>query len=65
MVQTKDPFGTWEKPVLVLPGKGLIDPSPLWDENGNAYLVHAWAGSRAGVKSLVTINKMSYDGTKV
>ena len=65
MVQTKDPFGTWEKPVLVLPGKGLIDPCPLWDENGNAYLVHAWAGSRAGVKSLVTINKMSYDGTKV
>ncbi len=65
MVKTKDPFSDWEKPVLVMAGKGLIDPSPLWDVNGDAYLVHAYAGSRRGVKSLLTVNKMNPEGTKV
>ena len=65
MVKTKDPFSDWEKPVLVMEGKGLIDPSPLWDDNGDAYLVHAYAGSRRGVKSLLTVNKMNPEGTKV
>ncbi|MCM8568424.1 glycoside hydrolase 43 family protein [Gramella jeungdoensis] len=65
MVKTDDPFGNWEEPVLVMEGKGLIDPSPLWDDDGKAYLVHAYAGSRRGVKSLVTVNKMNAEGTKV
>lgn len=65
MVKTKDAYGKWDDPVLVMEGKGLIDPSPLWDDNGEAYLVHAYAGSRAGVKSLLTVNKMNLEGTKV
>jgi len=65
MVKSKDPFGKWEEPVLVMEGKGLIDTCPLWDDDGNAYLVHGWAGSRAGVKSILTINKMNSEGTKV
>ncbi|WP_308991069.1 glycoside hydrolase 43 family protein [Mariniflexile litorale] len=65
MVKTKDPKGKWEEPILVMPGKGLIDPCPLWDDNGEAYLVHAYAGSRAGVKSLISVNKMNPEGTKV
>lgn len=65
MVKAKDPAGPWEEPVLVQEGKGLIDPSPLWDEDGNAYLVHAYAGSRAGIKSILVVNKMSPDGTKL
>lgn len=65
MVKTDDPYGNWEEPVLVMEGKGLIDPSPLWDDDGKAYLVHAYAGSRAGVKSLLTVNKMNAEGTKV
>lgn len=65
MVKTDDPFGNWEEPVLVMEAKGAIDPSPLWDEDGKAYLVHAWAGSRAGVKSILTVHKMNADGTKV
>ncbi|PTB97299.1 glycoside hydrolase [Marivirga lumbricoides] len=64
-VKTKDPKGPWEAPVLVQEGKGLIDPSPLWDDDGNAYLVHAYAGSRAGIKSILVVNKMSTDGTKL
>lgn len=64
MVKTKDPAGKWEKPVLVKEGKGLIDSCPLWDEDGRAYLVHAYAGSRAGIKSVLTIAEMNAEGTK-
>lgn len=65
MVKTKNPAGDWEKPVLVLPGKGIIDPSSFWDEDGKAYLAIAWAGSRAGVNSLLTVYPMNADGTTV
>lgn len=65
MVKTKDPLGEWEKPVLVKAGKGMIDPAPLWDEDGKAYLVHAWAGSRAGFNSVLTVCEMNAEGTKV
>lgn len=65
MVKTKDPLKKWEKPILVMEGKGLIDACPFWDEDGNAYLVHGWAGSRAGVKSILTLNTMNPEGTKV
>ncbi|SDS65805.1 glycoside hydrolase 43 family protein [Gramella sp. MAR_2010_147] len=65
MVKTDDPYGNWEDPVLVMEGKGLIDPSPLWDDDGKAYLVHAYAGSRRGVKSLLTVNRMNAEGTKI
>jgi beta-xylosidase len=63
MVKTSDPFEKWGEPVLVREGRGLIDPCPLWDDNGNAYLIHAWAASRAGVNSLLTVYKMNAEGT--
>ncbi|SMC90038.1 glycoside hydrolase family 43 protein [Moheibacter sediminis] len=65
MVKTKDPKGKWDVPVLVEAGKGLIDSCPFWDEDGQAYIAHGWAGSRAGVKSILTIKKMNPEGTKV
>ena len=65
MVKTKEPSGKWDNPILVMEGKGLIDPCPLWDDHGEAYLVHAYAGSRRGVKSLLTVNKMNPEGTDV
>lgn len=65
VIRAKNPAGPWSLPVLVYAGSGLIDPCPLWDEDGTAYLVHAWAGSRAGIKSIITINKMNTEGTKV
>ena len=64
-VKTKDPLEKWEKPVLVKEGKGMIDPSPLWDDDGNAYLVTAWAGSRAGVNSILTVWRMSPDASSL
>lgn len=65
MVKSKDPAGPWDPPVLVRAGKGLIDPCPFWDQDGKAWLVHAWAGSRAGIKSVLTLNRMSEDGTRL
>lgn len=64
MVKTKDPTNTWEEPVLVLEGKGIIDPCPFW-EGEETYLAHAWAASRAGVNSLLTVRKMNPEGTQV
>ena len=64
MVKTKDPAGEWSKAVLVKPGKGLIDPCPLWDEDGRAYVAHAYAGSRAGIKSILAVFEMNAEGTK-
>lgn len=64
MVKAKDPQGEWDKPVLVKAGKGMIDPTPLWDEDGKVYLVHAWAGSRAAFNSVVTVCEMNPEGTK-
>jgi len=65
MTKTRDPRGEWSKPLLVKEAKGWIDPSPLWDTDGNAYLVHAFAGSRSGIKSVLVVNKMSPDGTRL
>lgn len=65
MVKTKNPLGEWEKPVLVKAGKGMIDPAPLWDEDGHVYLVHAWAGSRSGMNSVITVCEMNAEGIKV
>lgn len=62
MVHTSDPRGEWSKPHLVESGVGMIDPCPLWDDNGKAYLVHAWAGSRAGFKSILSASEMTPDG---
>lgn len=63
MLKAATPAGPWSEPILVQAGKGLIDPSPLWDEDGKAYLVYAMAGSRAGVKSVVMISRMNVEGT--
>lgn len=65
MVKTHDPRGKWDAPVLVHEARGWIDPCPLWDDDGNAYLVHAFAGSRAGIKSILHVNRMSADGTRL
>ena len=64
MIKTKDPWGDWEEPVLVEAGKGMIDVCPLWDDDGQAYIAYAYAGSRAGIKSIIAIKRLSADGTK-
>ena len=65
MVKTRDPYGEWDKPVLVKAGKGMIDPCPLWDDDGRVYLAHAWAGSRAKFNSVLTVCELNKESTAV
>ena len=64
MVKAKDPAGEWSKPLCVIPGKGLIDTTPLWDDDGRCYLVNAYANSRSRFASVIAIRELSADGTK-
>ncbi len=50
-----DAAGPWSAPHLLLPGRGIIDPCPLWDDDGRAYVVHGWARSRSGVANRLTV----------
>lgn len=65
MTTATDPAGTWSSLHLVKEGKGLIDPCPFWDDDGQAYLVHAFANSRAGIKHLLRMCRMSPDGSSL
>lgn len=64
LIKSKKILGPWSEPVLVESGKGLIDPCPLWDEDGKVYLVHAYAGSRAGIKSILVIRELNKEATR-
>lgn len=63
-INCKSIDGYWSEPTLVKPGKGLIDPTPLWDDDGKVYLVYAFAGSRAGIKSKLVVCTMNSEGTE-
>lgn len=65
LLTAKNAAGPWSAPELVLPGKGIIDPCPFWDDDGKAYLIHAYAGSRAGIKSILNIRRMNAEGNKI
>ena len=62
MLKTKDPLGDWSEPHLLLPGKGYIDPCPIWNEDGTAYVVHGYAKSRIGFNSILGAFQMTSDG---
>ncbi|WP_083684143.1 MULTISPECIES: glycoside hydrolase 43 family protein [Actinoalloteichus] len=59
------PDGPWSAPHLIKAGRGLIDPCPLWDADGSAYLVHGWAASRSGISNRLTLHRMSPDATEL
>jgi beta-xylosidase len=65
VTKAKNPAGPWSTPVCVKEAKGWIDPCPLWDEDGKAYLVHGFAGSRAGIKTILAVSPMSADGQRL
>jgi beta-xylosidase len=64
MVKAKNPTGEWSKPVCVIAGKGMIDPCPLWDDDGRCFLVNGWANSRCGFNSVLSVRELSADGTR-
>jgi beta-xylosidase len=65
MLKAKVASGPWSEPLLIKEAKGWIDPCPLWDADGQAYLVSAMAASRSGIKSVLIVSRMTPDGTKV
>ena len=65
LTKATDPAGPWTPLRLIRKVRGWIDTCPLWDDDGNAYLVHAWSNSRSGIKSILAVNRMSKDGTQI
>ena len=65
MAKAKNPAGPWTAPLLVKAAKGWIDPCPLWDDDGRAYLVNAMAASRSAMKSILLVSAMSPDGARL
>src|SRR5438067_4539272 len=61
----EDPAGKWSEPHLLISGKGLIDPCPFWDDDGQAYIAYAYAGSRAGIRNKLHVRPMTADATRV
>jgi beta-xylosidase len=55
------PAGRWSEPWQLQEAKGWIDPCPFWDDDGHAYLVHAFANSRAGKKERIHVRPMTPD----
>src|SRR5579862_839066 len=58
MWHTKNPAGPWSEMVTVRKVPRWEDPCPIWDDDGQAYLVH----SEKGAGPLI-LHKMSPDGT--
>lgn len=65
MSTTTDPHIGWQPLTYVKKTKGWIDPCPFWDDDGNAYLVNAFAKSRIGFKSILHLTRMKPDGTEL
>jgi beta-xylosidase len=57
-----DPLGEWCEPWLLQAAKGWIDPCPFWDDDGKAWLFHAYANSRSGKRDRLHVRPMSPDG---
>ncbi len=65
LITAEDPAGPWSEPIVVVAGKGLIDPCPLWADDGQLYLIHGWAKSRSGICNVLTLLRLSADGRQV
>ncbi len=63
MTSATEVTGQWTTPCIVKEGKGYIDPSPLWDDDGKVYLTHAMAGSRGGLKNILFLCELSADAS--
>ena len=60
----EDPAGEWACH-YVHDVCGWIDPCPLFEEDGSAWLVHAFAASRCGINNILDLHRLSPDGLRV
>ncbi|MGM9971498.1 MAG: family 43 glycosylhydrolase [Anaeroplasmataceae bacterium] len=56
----KNPYDKWSEPHLLIKGRGLEDPCPIWD-NDKCYVVVGFAKSRAGFNSCIALYEASID----
>ena len=64
MTRARDVRGPWNRS-LSSRSKGFGSIPSVVGSDGSMYLVHAWAKSRAGFNSILTVNRMSADGRRV
>lgn len=62
--RAENPAGPWRM-YHAANETGWIDPTVLFDDDGQVYLVHAWARSRAAISSRLYLHRMNAEGTKV
>ena len=61
--KTEDPFDKWSEPEFITSFAGWIDPCPLWDDDGQTYMVTAVARSRCGIKSMLYMTPIDEECT--
>ena len=64
VARSQDPRGTFVLNQLCA-SVGWIDPCPLWDDDGRAYMVFAYARSRCGIKHRLSVVEIDPDCTKL
>lgn len=60
-----DPAGPWSELHCLYEGAGWIDPCPFWDDDGQAYMAHAYANSRCGIKHRIDVCRMAPDASRL
>lgn len=58
---TDDPKGKWSDLWCLIEGKGIIDPCPIWTDDGKCYLAVGFAKSRIGFNSCIGIYEVTPD----
>ena len=61
----KNPAGPWSELHCIKQACGWIDPCPFWDDDGNAYMAHAYAKSRCGIKHRIDVCRMAPDASRL
>lgn len=60
VARSSDPYGEFELN-MICESRGWIDPCPLWDDDGRAYMVFAYARSRSGIKHRLSVAEIDPD----
>lgn len=64
VAKSRDPYGEFELHCLH-EAKGWIDPCPIWDNDGKAYMVFAYAKSRCGIKHRIDMVEIDPECTRI
>lgn len=59
--ETDNILGDWTPLRLIYEARGFIDPFLFWDDDGQAYIIHAYAKSRCGFNSKLGLLKYDYE----